>query len=143
MSLLPVADCLVIEHRQCFCGLEYICPAPCVHRLYATPAGEPRKLVLQPRREGETALELSTIHTVNVQMPHCPVCWAETHPGKALSWLDASSLVPKRPLAEEVGLLFNERAINAEIRAALVKAGFKFKEKAGEAKTDYEKALEL
>jgi hypothetical protein len=143
MSLLPIADCLVIEHRQCQCKLEYICPAPCVHRLLATPAGEPRKLILRPRHDDEFAMEISTIHTVLVEIPHCPICWADTHPGKPLTWMAASTLVPKRPLADEMGLLFSDKAINEEIRNALIKAGIRVPQKDGAAKTDYEKALEL
>lgn len=120
MSLLPIADCLVIEHRRCQCGIEYISPAPIIHRLLASPVGEPRKLVLRPRKEDEFPMDIKTVHSVNIAMLHCPLCWEHN-----MGWLNASALVPKRPTAELVEELFDTRAINEEIAIALLKAGYK------------------
>lgn len=143
MSLLPVADCLVIEHRICRCGCEHLCPAPVVHRLLASPAGEPRKLVLRPRHADEFPLQLQTTHTVRIAIPFCPVCFEPN-----IAWSDASQLVPQRPLADTVAGLFNMDALDAEIRKSLVKAGFRLEaapRRAGakDTRTDYEKALDL
>jgi hypothetical protein len=83
-------------------------------------------------------MNIQTLHVVDIHIPHCPLCY-ETN----MSWFEASQLVPKRPLADEVESLFDGKAINAEIRAALIKAGFKVSPSDKQSKTNYEKALDL
>lgn len=135
MSLYPIADVLIIEHRRCSCcGVEYICPSPVISRLLASPAGESRKLVLRPRKEDELPLPISSVHTVHVAMDHCLTCWEPN-----ASWLVASAIVPKRPLIEDVEQIFNQHNLTSEIGNALAKAGFRIKGH----KTEYEQALEL
>lgn len=87
MTMLPVADVLLIERKRCArCNSTHESVSPFRYRLFRAPSNEPdkveiRKLKWEPsKREIEdlTPLERRTVYYLDVTMDQCSLCWGAT-----------------------------------------------------------------
>lgn len=109
MTLLPVADVLIIERKRCAkCGSTFEAPSPFRYRLYKSPINEPdkteiRKLRLEPEsRDAQSdliPLERRTTYYLDIAMDQCQHCWGENTPHAT-----ASAIRPLPPVTSLNGL---------------------------------------
>jgi hypothetical protein len=100
MTMLPVADVLIIERKRCAkCLTISEAPSPFRYRLFKSPTNEPdkteiRKLMWEPNKTSEQAdlvpLARRSIYYLDITMDQCEQCWSAN--------IDHAAAVKIRPL---------------------------------------------